>query len=376
MKITAVESRVIGYDIAEAWAGILPEAIHSTWYEYSFDTFHTDEGVVGYTMQNANVRDGGGDDRRPPRPVRAAGHRRGPDSRARPCGTSSAGSTATRTTCRTAIAGAIDVALWDIRGKVAGLPIATMLGLAREKIPAYATARNIEPTPEDVFKEAAERKAQGYHGFKIQFWDGLDRDIPRFRAAREAVGDGFPLMQDAAGMYTFTQALAAGKVLGELDYEWFEEPIPDRNLFQLQRLTDQLDVPILAGETSRVHELAEMIRMGAFDIARGDVHMKEGITGLRKAVGMADLLGFDLEVHGIDQPLLDTANLHVALSMANGRWSETFHPIYCRGLKGGPLDIDAEGYKHVRRVPASASSSTGTGSTTTPARRGGRRPPV
>src|SRR5215210_1008429 len=54
MKITAIESRVIGYDIAEAWGGIMPEAIHSTWYEYSFDTLHTDEGVVGYTMQNAN----------------------------------------------------------------------------------------------------------------------------------------------------------------------------------------------------------------------------------------------------------------------------------------------------------------------------------
>ena len=70
-------------------------------------------------------------------------------------------------------------------------------------------------------------------------------------------------------------------------------------------------MPILAGETSRVHELAEGMRMGAFDIARGDVHLKEGITGLRKAVGMADLLGFDLEVHGIDQPLLEAANLHV-----------------------------------------------------------------
>ena len=94
-------------------------------------------------------------------------------------------------------------------------------------------------------------------------------------------------------------------MLGDLDYTWFEEPIPDRNLFQLQRLTDQLDVPILAGETSRVHELAEGMRMGAFDIARGDVLMKEGITGLRKAVGMADLLGYDLEVHGINQPLLE-----------------------------------------------------------------------
>ena len=250
------------------------------------------------------------------------------------------------------IAGAIDVAVWDIRGKVAGLPIASMLGLAREKIPAYATARNIEPTPEDVFKEAAERKAQGYHGFKIQFWDGLDRDIPRFRAAREAVGDGYPLMQDARGhVHLHRRRWRRARSWASSDYEWFEEPIPDRNLFQLQRLTDQLDVPILAGETSRVHELAEMIRMGACDIARGDVHMKEGITGLHKAAGMADLLGFELEVHGINQPLLDTANLHVALSMSNGRWSETFHPIYYRGLKGGPLDIDAEGYKHLPAGP-------------------------
>ena len=59
MKITGIESRVIGYDIAEAWGGIMPEAIHSTWYEYSFDVIHTDEGIDGYTMQNANVRDGG-----------------------------------------------------------------------------------------------------------------------------------------------------------------------------------------------------------------------------------------------------------------------------------------------------------------------------
>ena len=106
-------------------------------------------------------------------------------------------------------------------------------------------------------------------------------------------------------MYTYSQAIAAGKVLGELNYTWFEEPIPDRNLFLLRELTEQLDVPILAGETSRVHELAEGMRMGAFDIARGDVLMKEGITGLRKAVGMADLLGYELEIHGINQPMLD-----------------------------------------------------------------------
>ncbi len=350
MKITAIESRVIGYDIAEAWGGRMPDAITTTWYEYSFDTFHTDEGVVGYTMQNANLRDGAamvnvlhdmyapqviGED---PLKSEALWHKMRRLNRH-------------AYNLSDGIAGAIDVAVWDIRGKVADLPIATMLGLAREKIPAYATARNIDPTPEDVFKEAQERKAQGFHGFKVQFYDGPERDLPRYRAAREAVGDDYPLMEDGVGMYTYAQAIAVGKVLGELDYMWFEEPIPDRNLQNLQRLTEQLDVPILAGETSRVHELAEGMRLGAFDIARGDVHMKHGITGLRKAVAMADLLGFDLEVHGINQPLLDLANLHVALSMTNGRWSETFHPIYYRGLKGGPMDIDADGYKHLPTGP-------------------------
>lgn len=351
MRISSIESRVIGYDVAEAWGeGILPEGISTSWYEYSFDAFHTDEGVVGYTMQNANLRDGAaivhvlhdlyapqviGED---PLQSEALWHKLRRLNRH-------------AYNLSDGIAGAIDVAVWDIRGKVAGLPIATMLGLAREKIPAYATARNIEPTPEEVFNEARERKAEGYHAFKVQFWDGLDRDIPRYHAAREAVGDNYPLMQDAAGMYSYAQALEAGRVLGDLGYAWFEEPIPDRNLFQLKRLTDQLAVPILAGETSRVHELAEGMRMGAFDIARGDVHMKEGITGLRKAAGMAELLGFDLEVHGISQPLLDVANLHVALSMQNGRWSETFHPIYYRGVKGGPLDIDADGYKHLPPGP-------------------------
>ena len=68
--------------------------------------------------------------------------------------------------------------------------------------------------------------------------------------------------------------------------------------------------PVRGGETRRVHEVAEQMSIGAFDSARGDVHLKEGITGMHKAVGMADLLGFDLEVHGVAQPPLECANLH------------------------------------------------------------------
>jgi L-alanine-DL-glutamate epimerase-like enolase superfamily enzyme len=351
VRITAIESRVLGYDVAEAWLPEgPPEGISSTWYEYSFDAIHTDEGVIGYTMQNSNLEDGGamadvlhkvyapqliGED--PLQIERLWQKLRRLNRHAY--------------NLSDGVAGSIDVALWDIAGKVANLPIAKLLGQAREKIPAYCTARSVRPKPETVFNEAKKRKAEGYHGFKIQFWDGLDLDIPRFHAAREAVGDEFPLMEDAAGMYSYTEALAAGRVLDKLNFTWFEEPIPDRNGLLLRRLADELSVPILAGETLRVHELAEQMREAVFDIARGDVHLKEGITGLHKAAGMADLLGFELEVHGVAQPLLEAANLHVSLAMTNGRWAETFDPIYGRGLLGGPLDVDAEGYKHLPPGP-------------------------
>jgi L-alanine-DL-glutamate epimerase-like enolase superfamily enzyme len=351
VRITKIESRILGYDVAEAWLPEgPPEGISSTWYEYSFDAFETDEGITGYTMQNSNLEDGGamgdvlhkvyapqllGED-----PTNIEGLWQKLRRLNRHAYNLSDG-----------VAGSIDVALWDILGKVANQPIAKLLGLAREKIPAYKTASSIRPKPETTYNEAKQVVADGFHGFKIQFWDGLDLDIPRFRAAREAVGPDFPLMEDAAGMYSFTQALEAGRELDRLGFSWFEEPIPDRNSAQLKRLSHDIATPILAGETVRVHELAEQIRDGVFDIARGDVHLKEGITGMRKAVGMADLLGYDLEVHGVAQPLLECANLHISLSMTNGRWAETFHPVYAKGLKGSPLAVDKEGYKHLPTGP-------------------------
>jgi L-alanine-DL-glutamate epimerase-like enolase superfamily enzyme len=259
VKITSIESRVLGYDITEAWGGAEPpEGISSNWYQYSFDTFHTDEGIDGYTMQNANLRDG------------AAMARVLHDLYApqligeNPLETERLWHKLRRLNRHAynlsdSVAGAIDVAFWDIRGKVANMPIGSLLGLARTRIGAYATARNIDPTPEDVFEEARLRKSQGYHGFKIQFWDGLDRDIPRYLAAREAVGDGYPLMQDAAGMYSFTEAMAAGNP-GD-HYTPVRGAHPRSQPVPACAAHRAATVPILSGETSRVYELAEGMRL-------------------------------------------------------------------------------------------------------------------
>ena len=351
MQITGLTSRIIEYDLREAYGdGPIPKEIFDTRYHISLDTLHTDDGIDGHTMQYGGLGEGraighalheayGGDlIGRDPRDV----ERIWQDLRRK---------NRHMYNLTDAVVGAIDIALWDLRGKMTGLPIAVLLGLARDRVPCYATARTIAPTPEQVFAEAQLRKAEGFRGFKVQFWDGLEVDIPRFRAAREGVGTDFPLMQDAAGEYSYTAALAAGRVLEELGYHWFEEPIPDRQLDQLRRLTNELAIPILAMETLRLHEMPEHFRHAAADIARGDVLIKEGITGLRKACATAELFGYNLEIHGLGPALLEVANLHVALSVENCEYVEAHDPLYQRGIVGNPLAIDDEGCRVLPDAP-------------------------
>jgi L-alanine-DL-glutamate epimerase-like enolase superfamily enzyme len=350
VRITGITSRIISYDVSAIYGEAGPPLEISADYRYSFDTLHTDEGIDGHSMQFGWMGEG-----------QAIGHAlhqayarfligRDPmehehlwqDLRRQ---------NRHHYNLTDALLGVIDIALWDIRGKAAGLPIARMLGLARSSIPTYATAITVNPTPEQVYEEAQLRVQQGYRGFKIQFWDGLDADIPRFRAAREAVGPAFPLFQDAAGFYSWTEALGAGYVLDELNYRWFEEPLPDRQVFQLKRLTEEIRTPVLAGETSRLHELPELMRVGAADIVRGDVLIKAGITGLRKAAAAAELFGYNIEIHGLGAPLLDAANLHVALSIENCEFSEGHEALYHEGLVGTPLAIDRHGLRHLPDAP-------------------------
>ena len=163
---------------------------------------------------------------------------------------------------------------------------------------------------------------------------GPARDIPRLAAAREAVGDDFFRTHDASSFYSFTEARTVGHALGELNYHWFEEPVYDRQLHILKRLSAELRVPILASETTTLAERAEFLRIGAVDLMRGDVMNSGGITGLRKALAACELFGYNLEIHTASSPLLDIANLHVACSVTNCELLETHHEMFRFGAQG------------------------------------------
>lgn len=244
--------------------------------------------------------------------------------------------------------GIIDVALWDIKGKVANMPIALLLGNVRKAVPAYATGSRNLFTGEDVAREALARKNEGFAAYKLQLWDGAKSDIPRIRAARAAVGPDFDLMLDSGGRLSYTEALEVGRVMDEENFLWFEEPIPDRNITQLAKLCGELTTPILATETIRLDELPAHLIANATDIARGDVLIKGGITGLKKAFSLCELLGYTMEIHTGGNPLMDVANLHVASSAEHCRYVESHHSVHRFGLKNSPLELDEN---HCQRVP-------------------------
>jgi len=243
--------------------------------------------------------------------------------------------------------GVMDVGLWDLKGKAMNKPIADLLGIVRRKVPSYASASWALQTPMEVAAEALAKKKAGFHAYKMQWREGPTKDIPKLCAAREAVGPDFRLMHDPNAQYTFHQALEVGRILDDLNFYWYEEPLPDRQTILLRKLADELKTPILSTETLLLGELAEVIRHTAGDMVRGDVHLKSGITGLRKMIATCELFGLNLEIHTAGTPLLDVANLHVACSTELSEFVETHHEIHRFGMKNTPLDIDDRGYVHL-----------------------------
>lgn len=350
MRISRLSTRLVAVD-ASGWYGenSIPEDESREWL-FPLLTLETDDGVVGHSMAYGKQGEGRAtaqlvNDVMKPLLVGADALRHGAlwhrmMAKGRNLRLVS-----------DALTGMVDVALWDLRGRALGVSVCDLLGRCRDRMPTYATASRFLTTPEQVFEEARAARKGPFHGYKLQLWDGPAQDIPRLRAAREAAGEGFPLMQDAVAGYSFVQALEVGRALDELDYAWFEEPIRDQHLGQLKRLADQLQVPILATETTPLFQIPEYLRHSAVDLARGDVHTTAGITGLHRAVTTCELFGVGLEIHTAATPLLDVANLHVACATSSSRFLESHHEVFRFGLVGSPLTPDEDGYLHLPEGP-------------------------
>ncbi|SHH07071.1 L-alanine-DL-glutamate epimerase [Jatrophihabitans endophyticus] len=224
--------------------------------------------------------------------------------------------------------GTVDVALWDAFARTLDLPLWQLLGGYRASLPTYASSMS-HPTVAEYVDEALLYQRRNFAGYKLHTTGDVAFDIDCCREVRAAVGPDMALMVDAVGAYSQVEALRVGAVLQELDYHWFEEPLHDWDVHGLKWLADELAVPIAALETNEgsMFSSPELITTRAVDIVRSDVSFKGGVTPVKKTAALAEAFGMNLEVHtNAGNPLLDAANLAVALSIKNTEFYEQLVP--------------------------------------------------
>jgi len=227
--------------------------------------------------------------------------------------------------------GSVDVALWDIAGKAAGLPIHQLLGNCRDRVPVYFSSAHFDH-PEQYAEEALHWREEGWQAYKVhppRAWRAgpplpLEFDMRACALVREAVGEEMTLMLDSTWGYSYPQALRVGRAIEELGYHWYEDPLPAEDLHGYARLHEQLTIPLLATELTLggLYALPPWITARATDFLRGDVAIKGGITGMLKIAHLAEAFHMNCEVHDGYNALNNVANLHVIMAIDNCEFFE------------------------------------------------------
>ena len=221
----------------------------------------------------------------------------------------------------------IDVALWDIAGKVANLPVYKLLGASRESIPCYSSSAYL-PAVSDYQEDLAKVLNSGLTAYKIHPLLNPKKDMELCRLLREQAGPEVDLMLDVTGAYSITEALAVGRMLEELDFRWFEEPLSPYDLDGYRQLCRDLDIPVAAAETlpGGPFSTAQYIRSDALDLVMCDVYWRGGITGMMKIAHLAESCGLKLISHHGGSPIMNAANLHVLCAISNCEAIEVLVP--------------------------------------------------
>ncbi len=209
---------------------------------------------------------------------------------------------------------AVDLALWDIKGKAAGLPLYKLLGGARESAPVYGSDTGwLWMTPEEIIEASRPYIDQGMMGIKLKV-GGPDpeADLERVSRVREAFGEDVWLAVDANQRYDFDTALASGGFFEEeIGVDWFEEPLSCEDVEGHARLKQKLEVPIALGETLFGRdEFQRYLERGAVDVLQPDLTRVGGLTEFLKLVTLADFQNRPVAPH-----LLPEVAIHVACGL-------------------------------------------------------------
>jgi L-talarate/galactarate dehydratase len=245
-----------------------------------------------------------------------------------------AGASVGRSGVATQAIAAIDVALYDLKAKRAGLPLAKLLGAYRDSVQTYNTSGGFLHAPiEEVKERATQSLAEGIGGIKIKVGHPDSTvDLARVTAVREHLGDNVPLMVDANQQWDRTTALRFGRVLEQFGLIWIEEPVDAYDAEGHAQLAQALDTPIATGEMlSSVAEHIALIEHRSVDIIQPDAPRIGGITPFLRLAALADQANLQLAPHFAME-----IHLHLAATYPREPWVEHFewlNPLFNERLE-------------------------------------------
>jgi len=230
---------------------------------------------------------------------------------------------------------AIDIALWDMKGRVAGEPLYRMLGGDSDRVMAYNGGIDLHMSAGELVEHVKDLLHKGFRAIKIKMGrKDLSEDIERVAAVRNALGSDIPLMVDANMALTVEEAIRAAQALSDYDVYWFEEPtIPD-DVEGHVRVLREGGVPIATGENLHtIYEFQNMMAAGAVSFPEPDVSNIGGVTAWMKVARMAE--GFKLPVtsHGVQE-----LHVHLLAAVPNASYLEA-HGFVLTPFLRHPLEM-------------------------------------
>jgi L-alanine-DL-glutamate epimerase-like enolase superfamily enzyme len=235
----------------------------------------------------------------------------------------------------------IDIALWDLAARRAGLPLYELLGAKRDSIEPYASLPFYDSLPEYV--EAVNDYAKlGYRIFKFHVWGLIEEDSKLVKLIQQTFADSpYRFMIDLEGAYGFEDALRLGGEMDEGLFIWLEGPIDDELLEQYRELRSKLTLPIIpAGYNIYSSEfIRQGIKTGSWDAGRFDATAIGGITKALELLIIANDADLSIEIQSWGHSLAQATNLHLMLANERTRYFEASMPkeAYEFGMKNGNL---------------------------------------
>ncbi len=212
---------------------------------------------------------------------------------------------------------AIDIGLWDIRAKVAGMPLYKLLGGYRDRVPTYIAGGYYEEGKglRELQQEMVDNVEMGAKAIKMKVGAvPIREDVARVKAVREAIGPDVKLLVDANCAYRSYEAIQFAKRVEEYDVFWFEEPIQPDDYDGHKRIAEATTIPIATGENEYTrYGFRDLIATGAVPILNADAKVLGGVTEFMKVVALAQAHDLDIAPHGSQD-----IHVHLVAAIANG----------------------------------------------------------